>query len=425
MKKVLKGIGIILALLFIVGAIFYVVNNENSPIGIKGEKADNLASKMIKALNYEAYESTEVLEWSFRGEHFYKWYKSENIVEVSWDENKVILNTKKPSTSEVFVSETKTESQELIQTATDYFNNDSFWLVAPFKVFDPGVERSIVKHNEKDALLITYTSGGSTPGDAYLWILNEKGFPTSYKMWTSIIPIGGLEASWNDWKKTKAGFQLPTKHKMSLLGMELDMGDVKASNPKADALANKILKTIKHEAYKNTRYIDWSFGGRRAYKWDKKEHIIEVNWGNTRVILHPNNLEKSTVFIDNIETTEDIEKVVKRAESSFNNDSFWLVAPHKLFEDGIIRTVVQVEGRDALKVKYTTGGSTPGDSYIWVLNDEFLPIKYLMNVPSMKMNQVPATWDDWFTTASGTLLPKNHTFSGGRKLSMGDVKAYN
>jgi hypothetical protein len=48
-----------------------------------------------------------------------------------------------------------------------------------------------------------------------------------------------------------------------------------------------------------------------------------------------------------------------------------------------------------------------------------------MNVPSMKMNQVPATWDDWFTTASGTLLPKNHTFSGGRKLSMGDVKAYN
>ena len=244
-------------------------------------------------------------------------------------------------------------------------------------------------------------------------------------MWTSIIPIGGLEASWNDWKKTKAGFQLPTKHKMSLLGMELDMGDVKASNPKADALANKILKTIKHEAYKNTRYIDWSFGGRRAYKWDKKEHIIEVSWGNTRVILHPNNLEKSTVFIDNIETTEDIEKVVKRAESSFNNDSFWLVAPHKLFEDGIIRTVVQVEGRDALKVKYTTGGSTPGDSYIWVLNDEFLPIKYLMNVPSMKMNQVPATWEEWFTTASGTLFPKNHTFSGGRKLSMGDVKAYN
>ena len=425
MKKILKLIGIFLALLFIVSAIFYTIYNESLPKGIKNEKAEALATKMMKALNYDAYKSVEVLEWSFRGENYYKWYKEENVVEVSWGSNKVILNTKKPALSEVFVSETKTENQELIKNAIDYFNNDSFWLVAPFKIFDAGVERSIVKHNEKDALLITYTTGGSTPGDSYLWILDENNFPTSYKMWTRIIPIGGIEASWSDWKKTEAGFKLPTKHKMSLFGLELDMGDVKASNPKADTLAREILKSIKHEAYKTTRYIDWSFGGRRAYKWDKKEHIVEVSWDKIKVILHPNNLEKSTVFIDNKETTENKEKIVKRAESSFNNDSFWLVAPHKLFEDGIIRSIVQVDGKDALKVKYTTGGSTPGDSYTWILNDAFLPIKYLMDVPSMKMNQVPATWDDWYTTASGTLLPKSHTFSGGRKLSMGEVKAYN
>ena len=48
-----------------------------------------------------------------------------------------------------------------------------------------------------------------------------------------------------------------------------------------------------------------------------------------------------------------------------------------------------------------------------------------MNVPSMKMEEVPATWEEWITTESGTLLPKMHTFSTGRKLSMGDVKAYN
>ncbi|WP_347173778.1 hypothetical protein [Polaribacter uvawellassae] len=425
MKKVLKGIGILLALIIIVGTIFYISKNENLPTGVKGEKAEALANKMAKALNYEAYRNTEVLEWSFRGKHFYKWHKTENIVEVSWKNNKVVLNTKQPEKSEVFVSNTKTKNPQLIKQATGFFNNDSFWLVAPFKVFDAGVKRSIVKHNDKDALLITYTTGGSTPGDSYLWILNENGFPTSFKMWTSIIPIGGIEASWNDWKKTEAGFQLPTKHKMILFGMDLDMGNVKASNPKADALANKILNTIKHEAYKNTRFIEWSFGGRRSYKWDKQEHIVEVSWDKNKVLLHPNNLEKSTLFIDEKESTEDKEKLVKRAESMFNNDSFWLVAPHKLFEDGIIRNLVKVDGKEVLKVKYTTGGSTPGDSYIWILNDDFLPIQYLMTVPSMKMDQVPATWDDWFTTESGTLLPKNHTFSGGRKLSMGAVKAYN
>ena len=425
MKKILKAIGVILALLIIIGAIFYVVNDEPLPTGMKGEKAEAIATKMKNALNYDAYENAEILEWGFRGKHFYKWNKSENVVEVSWDKNKVLLNTKQPENSEVYVSDIQTENQQLIQKATDYFNNDSFWLVAPYKIFDAGVERRYVKYNNRDALLVTYKTGGSTPGDSYLWLVNENGFPTSFKMWAGIIPIGGIEASWSDWKSTEAGVFLPTKHKMSLFGMELNMSDVKASNPKADALANKMLAKLNHEAYKKTRFIDWSFRGNRFYKWDKQKHIVEVRWNKTKVILHPNNLEKSTVFIDDKEIFKNKDLDIKRAESSFNNDSFWLVGPHKLFENGIIRTVVTVDGKDALKVKYTIGGSTPGDSYIWILNDDFLPIKFLMTVPSMKMDQVPATWEDWTEMESGTLLPKNHTFSSGSKLSMGDVKAYN
>jgi hypothetical protein len=27
--------------------------------------------------------------------------------------------------------------------------------------------------DEKEALMVTYTSGGSTPGDSYVWILDE------------------------------------------------------------------------------------------------------------------------------------------------------------------------------------------------------------------------------------------------------------
>ena len=429
MKKVLKGIGIFLALIIIVGAIFYISKNENLPTGIKGEKAEALATKMAKALNYNAYKNAEVLEWSFRNQHFYKWHKSENKVEVSWDKNKVILNTKNLKKSEVFVADKKTENKDLIQTATDYFNNDSFWLVAPFKVFDAGVERSIVKHNDKDALLITYTSGGSTPGDSYLWVLDENGFPTSYKMWTSIIPIGGIEASWSDWKKTEAGFQLPTKHKMNLFGMELDMGKVSASNPKADALANTILKAINHEAYKKTRFIEWSFGGNRHFKWDKLKHIVDVSWDTVRVNLYPNNLDKSTVFFNKKQQEKSDSKLVKRAWDIFNNDSFWLVAPHKLFDGGTIRNIEKINGKDALRVTYTYGGTTPGDSYVWILDDNFVPKSYLMylkgRIDRGNTKGLPATWDEWFTTKSGTLLPKNHTFSGGRKLSMGDVKAYN
>jgi hypothetical protein len=135
-------------------------------------------------------------------------------------------------------------------------------------------------------------------------------------------------------------------------------------------------------------------------------------------------MEKSVAYLNDKEIPNN-ENLVKQAWDSFNNDSFWLVAPHKLFEPGIIRTVEMIDGKKALRVKYTTGGSTPGDSYVWILNEDYIPVRYKMYVPSMKMEGTPATWEDWFETESGTMLPKNHTFPGGGKLSMGDVKAYN
>lgn len=425
MKKFFKFLGIIVILLIIILTVFYFKNNEARPQGEQGEEADNLAKKMLVALNHEAYKNTEVIEWSFRNTNFYKWYKQQNIVDVSWKNNKVILNTKSLEKSEVFIDGKKTDNKTLIQKAISNFNNDSFWLVAPHKVFDNGVERSIVKHEDKDALLVTYTSGGSTPGDSYLWILDKNGLPTDYKMWTKIIPIGGVGATWNEWKTTEAGIKLPTNHTLSLFGMQINMGDVKATNPKSDGLANKILKAINHDAYIKTNNLEWSFGGRRSYKWNKKAHIAEVSWDTIKVILHPNSIEKSTIYFnDKLSELKD-NIIIKKAEDYFNNDSFWLVAPHKLFEDGIIRTIKEIDGKEALLVKYTTGGSTPGDSYLWFLDEKYVPKSYKMYVPSMKMDGVPSTWEDWITTKSGTLLPTNHSFGKNGKLSMGEVKGYN
>ena len=119
------------------------------------------------------------------------------------------------------------------------------------------------------------------------------------------------------------------------------------------------------------------------------------------------------------------EVIVKKAWDIFNNDSFWLVAPHKLFDYGTIRSIKKVDDKDALLVKYTSGGTTPGDSYLWIVDENNIPKSYKMYVPSMKMNGVSATWEDWITTESGTLLPTNHTFGKNRTLSMGIVKAYN
>lgn len=234
-KKILKiiaGVIIFLTLptLILFGFIYFKYNEE-LPTGIMGKKADVLARNILEALDYKAYEATDYIEWTFKKRHHYEWDKANNTCNVFWKQNKVVLDLNDTSKSKVYIHSFKNESdmaKELIEKAITYFNNDSFWLVAPYKVFDEGVERRLVKTaNNNDALLVTYTTGGSTPGDSYLWLLDDSGKPNAFKIWTSILPIDGLEASWSDWTTTETGTQLPTFHKMLVLGIEIE--DIKTT----------------------------------------------------------------------------------------------------------------------------------------------------------------------------------------------------
>ncbi|WP_439152053.1 hypothetical protein [Winogradskyella sp.] len=232
-KRILKIIGGVIIFLTLPTLLFfgflYLKYDEDLPEGQQGPKADQLAIQMLRTLNEEAYLNTDYLEWTFKGGHHYKWYKTDQTCEVSWDNMTVLLDLNNNDQSKVFAGQEAyngKEKQDYINKAEAYFNNDSFWLVAPYKVFDPGTERRLVKTEDgKDALLVTYTSGGTTPGDSYLWHLDDTGKPKSFQMWVDILPIGGLEATWNQWVITESGVLLPKTHK--LLVLDIDMGDVK------------------------------------------------------------------------------------------------------------------------------------------------------------------------------------------------------
>ncbi len=226
--KILLGI---LVFVLISAGILYAVYNEPLPKAVVGTEADDLAQKMLTALNYDAYKETRFLEWSFaNGKHHYKWDKEADTVLVSWKDYQVSLdlkNTTKSTASRGNKGLTAAEEKQLVKKATSYFNNDSFWLVAPYKVFDKGTTRSIVHlENGEKGLMVTYNSGGDTPGDSYVWFLQPNGFPISFKMWVSIIPIGGLEASWDTWQVMESGAFLPSQHQLG--PVTLDMGTVRA-----------------------------------------------------------------------------------------------------------------------------------------------------------------------------------------------------
>ncbi len=230
-KALFKILGIFIGLLIVASIVIYFIYNEPLPKGEQGAVADALAEKMLIAVDQTSYRNTRYLEWSMIG-HTYKWDKEMGVVDVSWDDFIAKLNLNNPTKSVVYQNDTKligNASEKKLQKATDYFNNDSFWLVAPFKIFDKGTTRSIIKNQDgSKSLLVTYGEGGSTPGDSYLWKLNDSGFPESYKMWVKIIPIGGIEASWDDWQIVESGARLPVSHQLSF--MELRISNLKGYN---------------------------------------------------------------------------------------------------------------------------------------------------------------------------------------------------
>ena len=204
----MKKIVIVVIIVFIVITGWYYFNNESMPDvsvqkNLTGEisPADMLANKMLQAIGKDKWDDIHYVQWTFRDKRHFVWDKYEHFIQVKWEDYELLID---PNKSQGIAYKESSlvegvEGEKLVNKAIDYFNNDSFWLNAPAKVFDYGTERSINEHNGQEALMVKYTTGGSTPGDSYMWILDENGKPKAWKMWVSNIPVGGMELTWEEW----------------------------------------------------------------------------------------------------------------------------------------------------------------------------------------------------------------------------------
>lgn len=224
--KIIKGLlyVIVAFVVLLIGA--YFVLNEKLPSGDNLAKADILAIKMLTALNKSAWDSTNVVAWTHKGVHHFVWDKQQEMVQVKWDKNDILLNLKEWNKGKAY-----SDGKEIIDAQLDVlrgkawaiFCNDSFWMIAPYKVFDEGVTRKIVQTSDgSEALLASYASGGVTPGDSYLWFLDKSGVPTSYKLWVKILPIGGVKATWDNWINTKTGARIASNHKLGPINLTIE-----------------------------------------------------------------------------------------------------------------------------------------------------------------------------------------------------------
>lgn len=230
MKYLKYGLLAILTLVALVVLYVALFVNESRPTVIENVDVNAKKAQIFKAVNKAAWDTLPYIKWNFADRHSFVWDKVKNDALITWEDYAVHLDPDQV-TGLVFKGEEKLEGEEadkLVQDAWSYWCNDMFWLSAPYKIGDKGTKLSWAKDSDgEEGLLVTYDSGGVTPGDSYLWFFDEEGTPTGYKMWVKIIPVGGMYFSWDKWKDLEGGARVSTFHKGL---MEINITDLAAGD---------------------------------------------------------------------------------------------------------------------------------------------------------------------------------------------------
>jgi hypothetical protein len=143
-------------------------------------QAIKIADGVIKAMGgTKAYANTRHITWDFFGARRLTWDKwSGNVrIEIAKDKTVYLINvnnkTGKVMIKGVEVVASADSMKKLVKKAEEIWINDSYWLVMPFKLRDPGVSLKYIgkektaESKEAEVLEMTFANVGVTPENKY------------------------------------------------------------------------------------------------------------------------------------------------------------------------------------------------------------------------------------------------------------------
>jgi len=163
-------------------ALFFVISCANSVSG--QEEANTIVKEMQVAMGgIKNYNNIKFIQWDF-GKRKLFWNKWTGDVRIENPEaNQVVfvnINTLKGKAYENgSLIEDDKKVNKLLQQAKNWWINDSYWLVMPWKLQDPGVTLEFVKTtqlpggNSANVLQMTFNAVGVTPENKY-WVYIDK-----------------------------------------------------------------------------------------------------------------------------------------------------------------------------------------------------------------------------------------------------------
>ena len=220
---------IVLVVLALGLAVAVVALSQPRPRAQSGPAADELARRIERAVDKDAWERTQAVRWFFGGRNRHLWDRRRMYARVAWGDVTAYVNltTRGGVVQKGGSWVTGGEQRKLLDKAYAAWINDSYWLNPLTKLFDEGVTRKTVAQPDGSlALEVSYGGVGLTPGDSYLWLLGPDGRPRGWQMWVSILPVKGLFVAWDGWTQLASGAWVATQHQLTGTGVKLDLTDV-------------------------------------------------------------------------------------------------------------------------------------------------------------------------------------------------------
>lgn len=178
-------------------------------------KADSVALQAVAASGgFDAWHALPALRFDFALEsagqqrvaarHY--WDKQQNRYRVEWpggeDSTYVALFTAWPDSGRAYLNGAPLDGEagaEAMETARSRTINDTYWLLAPLKLFDEGVTRTYIPDSSDaatDVIRLSFDGVGLTPGDQY-WLFIDKASGRLTR-WTFVLEGNPTPRSY-DW----------------------------------------------------------------------------------------------------------------------------------------------------------------------------------------------------------------------------------
>ena len=152
-------------------------------------------------------------------------------------------------------------------------------------------------------------------------------------------------------------------------GFNLDSSDAEAI-----MIADEVMEAMGgYKNWKETRYINWTFFGRRSLLWDKWTGDVRIDIPKTKetILVNVNDSTCQAIVDGRVITSQDSlkGKYLEKAITIWINDSYWLVMPFKLKDSGVtlkykgVTKTLEGVSTKMLELTFENVGLTPEHKY--------------------------------------------------------------